>query len=178
MRTCFAKTGASPPRGRRPKRRRILPRIGSRGGDAGTTIMEVLISVIILGIVIVPIFDALVFGRVLAARRGESRMALRLVERKVEQLMAAGYGSAGSDADITSVNLSSGTHPIDSSIVVNTRGDTDGGNDVIGNLTWGVTDVSWTSPGDDVNAKRVEVRIAWPASAPRDSVTVTTLIGA
>jgi Tfp pilus assembly protein PilV len=172
-------TGRKSQRGARRLRERRRLRFLLRGGnDSGASLIEVLISVIVLGIVVVPIFDSFVVGRTLTSHRGERRMALRLVERKVEQLMNAGYGSAGTDADVESTNLAAGTHPIDPSIVVNTRGDSDVTNDVIGNLTWTVDPVAWSSPGDSVLAKTVEVRLRWPTQSPRDSVSVTTLIGA
>ena len=136
-----------------------------------------LVSVVVLSIVIVPVFDGFVRGRSFVAHRGEKRMALRLIERKAEQLLRAGYSSAGADADVSSVNLSSGSHPNDSGILLNTRGDDDASNDVMGSLSWSVQDVSWTSPGDDVDAKIVNISLAWPASAPTDTVSVTLLLG-
>jgi len=139
--------------------------------------VEILISTFILSMLIVPMFNALVSGRMLAAHRGEKRVALGLIERKVEQLMGAGYGSLGSDADVSSVNLAAGEHPTDPSIVVSTRGNQDAGDDVLGELSWTVTDLAWGSPGDSVRAKAVEVELRWPAGAPRDSLTLTTLIG-
>jgi hypothetical protein len=140
--------------------------------------VEILVSAFILAMLVVPMFNTLVAGRMLAAHRGEKRMALGLVERKVEQLMAAGYGSLGSDADVSSVNLGTGTHPDDPSIVVSTRGDQDATNDVLGTLTWSVAPATWASPGDSVRTKVVEVKLRWPAGAPRDSLSITTLIGA
>lgn len=139
--------------------------------------MEILVSVVIIGITVVPIFDGFMRGRAFVTRRSEERMALRLVERKAEQLLNAGYGSAGADDDVTSVNLMSGTHPDDPSIVLNTWGDDDASNDIIGSLTWLVTNVDWPSPGETVYAKIVDVSLAWPSSAPEDSVSVTLLIG-
>jgi type II secretory pathway pseudopilin PulG len=139
--------------------------------------VEILVSVVIIGITVVPIFDGFLRGRNFVTRRSEERMALRLVERKAEQLLNAGYGSAGADDDITSVNLTSGTHPNDPSIVLNTWGDDCVANDVTGALTWTVTNVDWASPGDRVYAKIVDVTLAWPLGAPEDSVTVTLLVG-
>jgi len=146
--------------------------------DRGVTMVEVLVSAVVLAIVVVPVFDGLVGGRVLATRRGEERMALRLIERKMEQLIEAGYGSAGSDADVQSVNMQVGQHPVDPSIVVNTRGDGCPLNDVLGELSWDVTQTTWSSPGDSVRGKYVEVKIVWPASTRRDSVSMVTLVGA
>ena len=152
-----------------------LLKIGSN--STGSTIIEVLISVVILGIVIVPVFDGLLSGRMMAARRGEERMAVRLIERKIEQLMAAGYGSTGDDSDISSVDVSSGTHPSDPVIVLNTRGNSDASDDVLGSLDWQVQDVNWTSPGDNVYAKTITVQLTWPNGAPRNSVSVTFMLG-
>jgi len=140
--------------------------------------VEILISAFILAMLVIPMFNALVSGRMMAAHRGEKRMALGLVERKAEQLMGAGYGSLGSDDDVSSVNMGAGTHPSDPSIVVSTRGDADAGNDVLGEMIWTVTPLAWDSPGDSVRAKQVEVRLRWPAGEPRDSISVTTLVGA
>lgn len=144
----------------------------------GVALVEILVSTIILGLVIVPVFDTLVAGRMLTARRGEKRMAHHLAERKTEQLLSAGYGSSDAIADVTSRDLSVGSHPTNPSIVVNTRGDTCVLNDVVGSLTWNVQALAWPSPGDTVRAKQVEVKVVWPAQTPRDSVSITTIIGA
>lgn len=166
----FPSTPARRSRGRRH-------RSGRLGNSRGTTLVEILVAVIIIGITVVPIFDGFMRGRAFVTRRSEERMALRLIERKAEQLLNAGYGSAGTDDDITSVNLTSGTHPTDPSIVLNTWGDGCPSNDITGSLTWNVTNVDWASPGDRVYAKIVDVSLAWPSSDPEDSVSVTLLVG-
>lgn len=162
-------------------RRRGNDASATRGGhitnSRGATLVEILVSVVIIGITVVPIFDGFMRGRAFVTQRSEERMALRLIERKAEQLLNAGYGSAGADDDVTSVNLTSGTHPIDPTIVLNTWGDDHPSNDITGSLTWTVTNVDWASPGDRVYAKIVDVTLGWPASAPEDSVSVTLLIG-
>lgn len=163
------------PRARRSRARRRL--VNHAGNSRGTTLVEILVSVIIIGITVVPIFDGFLRGRAFVTRRSEERMALRLIERKAEQLLNAGYGSAGDDTDVTSVNLTSGTHPTDPSIVLNTWGDDDTSNDVVGSLTWTVTNVDWASPGEQVYAKIVEIALGWPSSNPEDSVTLTLLVG-
>jgi type II secretory pathway pseudopilin PulG len=161
--------------GGRPRRR--ARRHAVLGDSRGATLVEILVSVVIIGITVVPIFDGFLRGRTFVTRRSEERMALRLIERKAEQLLNAGYGSEGADDDVTSVNLTSGTHPTDPSIVLNTWGDDCAANDVVGSLTWTVTNVDWASPGERVYAKIVDVSLGWPISAPEDSVSVTLLIG-
>ncbi|MFH1689127.1 MAG: type II secretion system protein [Candidatus Eisenbacteria bacterium] len=153
----------------------------SRGlrGQRGMTIIEVLVSVVVLAIAVTPMFDAFVRGRVLVAHRAEERIALRLVERKLEQLLAAGGSASGSDADVTSVNMDAGTHPVNSAITLITRGDSDTSNDVLADLTWAVTSVTWTDPmgvSDDTTYKQVVVTLAWPLGAHRDDVSVTTIV--
>ena len=162
------------------RRRRNIKRLLRRPLESvsGVGLIEILMSTVILGIVIVPIFDTLVAGRMLTARRGERRMAHHLVARKTEQLLNAGYGSMDAGSDVTSMDMSAGAHPTNPSIVVNTRGDTTALNDVVGNLTWDVQPLAWSSPGDTVYVKQVEVKLVWPAQTPRDSVSITTLIGA
>lgn len=165
-------------RGARAGRGRRTRAAGGLGSQAGTGLIEVLIAVVVLAIVVVPVFDAMVAGRVMTARRGQKRMALRLVERKVEQLMRAGYGSIGSDADVSSLCLTSGAHPADPSIVVSEGCPQDNTDDVMGELVWIVTPSTIPSPGDSVRTKSVEVRLRWPSGSPRDSLSVTTIIGA
>lgn len=170
------RTGVRP---RRRARRRGRSGLGALRDSSGLTIVEVMVSVIVLAIVIAPMFDAFVRAKVLVIHRAEERMALRLVERKVEQLLAAGGAAAGSDADITSSNMTDGTHPDNSTIVLLTRGDSDPSNDVIGDLTWNVSTVTWSDPGgswNDATYKNVVVQLAWPQGAHRDSVSVSTII--
>jgi hypothetical protein len=142
--------------------------------------IEVMVSVVVLAIAIAPAFDAMLRGRLLVAHRGEERIALRLVERKLEQLLNTSYSAAGSDADIQSVNMTAGTHPANPVILLVTRGDDDPSNDIYGDLTWTVTPILWTDAGgtyDDTNYKEVAVKLAWPTGAHRDSVVVTTVCG-
>ncbi|MFH1690363.1 MAG: prepilin-type N-terminal cleavage/methylation domain-containing protein [Candidatus Eisenbacteria bacterium] len=150
---------------------------GPLGNNSGLTMIEILVSIIVLAVLVVPLADSLVVGRTFTAHRGEKRMALRLVERKAEQLMAAGYASAGPDNNILSTNMAVGAHPISPSIVVNTRGDTDNSNDVFGDLNWYVSRDAYAAGSDSVRRKIVEIRLRWPSGAPRDSVSVMTLVG-
>lgn len=181
-RACLRGAGGHRQSKARWHRRENRPRRGPGAvrNQSGLTIVEVVISVIILGIVVTPVFDAFVRGRVLVAHRGEERIALRLIERKAEQLLDASYTSSGSDADITSTNLTAGTHPVNPTILLITRGDSDTSNDVYGDLTWTVTPITWTDPFsgyDDTDYKHVAITLAWPTGAHRDSVTITTVCG-
>lgn len=166
--SCPSRRAACPSGGRRL--------VGPLGNNSGLTMIEILVSIIVLAVLVVPLADSLVVGRSFTAHRGEKRMALRLVERKAEQLMAAGYASAGPDNNILSTNMTIGTHPTSPSIVVNTRGDTDNSNDVFGDLNWYVVRDAYAAGGDSVRMKLVEVRLRWPSGAPRDSVSVTTVV--
>ena len=150
-----------------------------RGNQSGLTFIEVLVSVVVLTIVVAPMFDAFVRGRVLVAHRAEERVALRLVERKVEQLLLAGGACADSVANITSRSMSLGTHPTDPAIVLMTKGDNDPSNDVNGDLTWNVTSVTWSDPSgswNDATYKNVVVQLAWPQGAHRDSVSIVAVV--
>ncbi len=160
-------------------RRRRSRRFGIARNQRGLTMIEIMVSVVVLAIVIAPMFDAFGRGRVMVAHRGEERVALRLIERKVEQLLQAGGAASGTDTDITSTNMVAGTHPTNSAITLITRGDLDTSNDVIGDLTWDVTSVTWTDAAgtwDDATYKHVVTKLAWPQGAHRDSVSVTTII--
>jgi Tfp pilus assembly protein PilE len=148
------------------------------GAQSGIGLVEVLIAVVVLAIVVVPVFNAFVAGRVMVARRGEKRMALRLVERKVEQIINAGYGASGTDNDVSSISVTAGTHPTDPSIVVSEGCPQDAGDDVVGEMTWTVIPIVYSSPGDSVRVKSVEVKLRWPSGSPRDSISVTTMLGA
>jgi prepilin-type N-terminal cleavage/methylation domain-containing protein len=167
----------------RAARRRSRNRRGARAdlkGQEGLTLIEVLVSAVVLAIVVTPAFDAMVRARVLVAHRGEERIALRLVERKTEQLLAAGYNSQGDDSNIQSVNVTNGVHPTNKAILLVSRGDDDASNDVIGDLSWTVTATTWsdaTSTYEDADYKVVEVKLAWPRGAHRDSVSIVTILG-
>ncbi len=116
---CVGRSGAA---SRLPLVRRML---GPLGNSSGVTMIEILVSIIVLAILVVPLADSLVVGRTFTAHRGEKRMALRLVERKAEQLMAAGYSSAGPDDNILSTSMgdrfASSRHPASSSTQEVTR---------------------------------------------------------
>lgn len=177
--TAAHRLGLREDRGHNRTGRRRSRRLGRARNQRGVTIIEIMVSVVVLAIVIAPMFDAFVRGRVMVAHRGEERVALRLVERKVEQLLAAGGAMTGSDADITSTNMTAGTHPLNSAITLITRCDLDTSNDVIGDLTWDVTSVTWSDAGgtwDDATYKHVVAKLAWPQGAHRDSVSVITII--
>lgn len=150
-----------------------------RGDQSGLTFIEVLVSVVVLTIVVAPMFDAFVRGRVLVAHRAEERVALRLVERKVEQLLSAGGACADGIANITSRSMTTGNHPADPTITLMTKGDNDASNDVIGDLTWDVSEVTWSDGGgtwNDATYKRVVVQLAWPQGAHRDSVSIVAVV--
>ncbi len=135
-----------------------------------------MVAVVIISIMVAPVLAAFVRGRTMVAHRGEKRMAIGLVQRKAEQLLAAGYSSNGPDGDVSSVNIELGTHPTDSTIVVDSRGDSDPSNDVLGDLVWTVDEMSWTTPDDDLDTKRVTITLSWPQTEWRDSVSVTILV--
>ena len=171
----------TPRRVRRGGTQGLLPRahriLGPLGNSSGVTIVEILVSIVVLAILVVPLADSLVVGRTFTAHRGEKRMALRLVERKAEQLLVAGYASGGADDNILSTNMGIGSHPVSPVIVVNTRGDADNSNDVLGDLNWYVSRNAYAAGSDSVRRKVVEVRLRWPSGAPRDSVSIVTVIG-
>jgi prepilin-type N-terminal cleavage/methylation domain-containing protein len=164
---------------RRLKRARVARARRGRNGQSGLTLIEVLVSVVVLAVVIAPMFDAFIRGRAMVQHRAEERMALRLIERKVEQLLAAGGSASGDDSDITSVNMTGGVHPANTAITLITRADNDASNDVVGDLYWTVYDITWSDPSgtwDDASYKSVVVTLAWPRGAHRDSVQVTTIV--
>ena len=148
-------------------------------GQKGFTLLEVLVAVIVMAIAVIPLLDFFVLTRVGIIREGRSREGLALATRKVEQLRASGYGSAGSDSTVSSVNLTAGVHPADHTLIINDRGDSNPNNDLVGNMTWVVADSAWVhadDPNDTSFAKVVIVRVAWPRGNPADSVSVSTLI--
>jgi prepilin-type N-terminal cleavage/methylation domain-containing protein len=148
-------------------------------GQKGFTLMEVLIAVIIMAIAVIPLLDFFVLTRVGIIREGRSREAITLASRKIEQLRAVGYGSAGLDSTVASLNLVAGVHPINRAIIINEKGDSDPCNDLVGNMTWVVGDSVWIhtdDPSDTTFAKVVTVRVAWPRGNPTDSVVVSTII--
>jgi hypothetical protein len=100
-----------------------------------------------------------------------------MAEHKIEELKYAGYSSTGSDADWTSVNMNVGTHPTNTTVLLDDLNTGTTVDDLIGTMTWVVRDTSWTSMGVTVRCKIVNLRLEWPRGAVRDRVRVVTLVG-
>ena len=143
----------------------------------GISLMEIMVSVVVLSIAIVFLYHMLFGGRVLVEIEGERRMALKLAEHKIEELLYVGYGSSGPDDDWTSVNLDVGTHPADGTVLIDDRGTGNAGDDLMGTMSWTVRDTSYTDVGATADCKVVRVTVEWPLSSSRESVSVATLIG-
>ena len=116
-------------------------------------------------------------GQTTVEFEGERRVALKLAEYKAEELKYAGYGSSGSDADWTSLNMDVGTHPLDPTVVLDDRDTPTGQDDLVGQMTWTVSDTSWNDSGVTVNAKIIDLEVVWPVNWDRDRVRLVTLLG-
>jgi hypothetical protein len=139
--------------------------------------MENMVALVIFSIVIIFLYQMLFSGRLLVETGGERRMALKLAELKMEELMYAGYGSQGADADWTSLNMTVGNHPTnDPSVLMDDRGTADTQDDLIGNMTWTVADTTWPSGGVTTRCKILRVSVEWPRIGPRDHVWLATLV--
>ncbi len=148
-----------------------------RRGEAGYSLIEVLVSVIVFSIAIVFVFQMLWSGQTTVEFEGERRVALRMAELKMEELKYAGYSSTGSDANWTSLDMDAGTHPSDPTVVLDGRGNADPSDDLVGALQWAVRETTWTGSGVTTRAKVVVVEVQWPEGAVRDRVRLTTLVG-
>jgi len=145
--------------------------------EAGMSLIEVMVSVIVFSIAIVFVYQMFWSGGSQVHYEGERRVALRMAEQKVEELKYAGYGASGPDVDWTSVNMGLGTHPDDTTIVMDTKGTQDTVDDLVGAIQWDVRDTSWTTMGATVECKIIDLTLEWPVEAPRDHVRLVTLVG-
>jgi type II secretory pathway pseudopilin PulG len=145
--------------------------------EAGISLIEVMVAVIVFSIAIVFVGQMFWSGGSLVHSEGERRVALKMAEHKIEELKYAGYSSTGSDADWTSVNMNVGTHPTNTTVLLDDLNTGTTVDDLIGTMTWVVRDTSWTSMGVTVRCKIVNLRLEWPRGAVRDRVRVVTLVG-
>lgn len=145
--------------------------------DAGFSLIETLVAVIVFSIAIVFVWQMLWSGQTTVEYEGERRVALKRAELKAEELKYAGYGSSGPDADWTSLNMDIGVHPIDPRIVLDDRDTAETRDDLVGTMTWAVSDTSWTDAGVTVDAKIVDIEVVWPENWDRDMVRLVTIVG-
>ncbi len=145
--------------------------------ERGFSLMENMVALVVFSIVIIFLYQMLFSGRMLVETGGERRMALKLAELKMEQLMDAGYTSQGADGDWTSINMTVGNHPmIDPSVLMDDRGTLDTQDDLIGNMTWTVADTTWSGGGVTTQCKIVRVSVEWPRICPNDNVWLSTFV--
>ncbi len=145
--------------------------------ERGFSLMENMVALVIFSIVVIFLYQMLFSGRMLVETGGERRAALKLAELKMEELMYAGYGSQGVDADWTSLNMTVGNHPTnDPSVLMDDRGTPDTQDDLIGNMTWTVVDTTWSGGGVTTRCKILRVSVEWPRIGPRDHVWLSTLV--
>lgn len=145
--------------------------------EAGTSLIEVMVAVIVFSIAIVFVYQMFWSGGSRVHQEGERRVALKMAEQKIEELKYAGYSSTGSDATWTSVHMGLGTHPTDPTVVLDDLGTVTTVDDLVGAIQWTVRDTSWTSMGVTVHCKIVNLRLEWPEGAVRDRVRLVTLVG-
>ncbi len=145
--------------------------------ERGFSLMENMVALVIFSIVIIFLYQMLFSGRMLVETGGERRMALKLAELKMEELMHAGYGSQGVDADWTSLDMTVGNHPTnDLSVLMDNRGTLDTQDDLIGNMRWTVVDTTWWDGGVTSRCKILRVSVEWPQRGPRDHVWLSTFV--
>ncbi len=145
--------------------------------EGGYSLIEVTVAVIVFSIAIVFVYQMLFSGQTTVEFEGERRVALRMAELKVEELKYAGYGSTGSDADYTSVNMEEGTHPVDPTVVLDDRATVTAVDDLVGSMVWTVTETTYVDGGVSVDGKIVDLTVVWPLEWERDSVRLVTMMG-
>lgn len=145
--------------------------------NAGYSLIETLVAVIVFSIAIVFVWQMLWSGQTTVEYEGERRVALKRAELKAEELKYAGYSSSGADGNWTSVNMDVGTHPDTTRIVLDDRDTPSTVDDLVGSMRWTVSDTSWSEAGVTVNAKVVGISVIWPEGWDRDSVRIFTLVG-
>jgi len=145
--------------------------------EAGSSLIEVMVAVIVFSIAIVFVYQMFWSGGSAVYQEGERRVALKMAEHKIEELKYAGYSSTGSDANWTSVHMGVGTHPTDTTVLLDDMNTVTAVDDLIGTMQWVVRDTSWTSMGVTVHCKIVNLKLQWPKAAVRDRVRLVTLVG-
>ena len=147
------------------------------GDDAGYSLIETLVAVIVFSIAIVFVWQMLWSGQTTVEYQGQRRVALKRAERKAEELKYAGYNSTGPDGNWTSVNMGVGAHPETTRIVLDDRDTPSTVDDLVGTMEWTVKETLWSEAGVTVNAKIVDIEVVWPEGWDRDEVRLITLVG-
>ena len=128
-----------------------MHRYGKAKAQAGSTLIEVLVAVLIFGLVAVGAMTFFIYGRNHINAAGKTRLALELARAKVEQLKASPYASVTSDAE-SGLNLG---------VMQAAR-------------TTTVTEINAGSG----TYKQVSVCVQWPQNSPRHEMSLFTLIAA
>ena len=141
------------------------------------SLIEIMVAVIVFSIAIVFVYQMFFSGRQHVTFEGERRVALKVAEHKVEELKYAGFASAGSDADWTSLNMNVGSHPTNPLVTLDDKGTVGTTDDLVGSLAWAVRETTWVSSGVTVRCKIVAVTLRWPNPSFRDRVRLVTMVG-
>lgn len=141
-------------------------------GARGTTLLEILVAMTILGILVSGVFGAFVFGQRVAASSSGRLVALKFAQQTVEELRGAGGTArltAGTHTDPDFAAVTAGTplapfHPVRQYVVRNGKF-----NATTGQLVWSpnalgqVVNDEQGHPINDTNynLKEVRARVDW-----------------
>jgi len=79
---------------RLPKNCRSLTKFVAFPGQAGFSMIEVLIAAVIVAIAIIGLFMMYSTGQALVQAQGSNRVAVQLAQQRLEELRAGGFGAA------------------------------------------------------------------------------------
>lgn len=77
-----------------PKNCRSLTKFAASPGQAGFSMIEVLIAAVIVAIAIIGLFMMYGTGQALVQAQGSNRVAVQLAQQRLEELRAGGFGTA------------------------------------------------------------------------------------
>ena len=77
-----------------PKNCRSLTKFAAPPGQAGFSMIEVLIAAVIVAVAIIGLFMMYSTGQALVQAQGSNRVAVQLAQQRLEELRAGGFGAA------------------------------------------------------------------------------------
>jgi prepilin-type N-terminal cleavage/methylation domain-containing protein len=128
---------------------------GARGGESGYSLVEVLVSIVILSLAIIPMvgmFDAALRAAVLGSNYDKARA---LANEKLEEVRALPYDNSGGAADSVTERYPPAT-PVSGTEGIYTY-----------TVRTGFVDAGFSSPGDSVptSQMRVEAEVEWQGNS-------------
>lgn len=140
---------------------RLTPNEPWRSSQAGLSLIEILVSIVLLSLVGVAFAMSLGAGQEEIVDDGYRRMALTLAEEKMEQLKALGYNDPNLGVGVTHQET----------VTLEDRGTESTADDLKATRSWTVTEMAGTD-----SYKQISLTLSWTTWGRMNTVTMDTFV--